>query len=109
MSEAIESPLGVIKSLIGISDESKDTILNHLIDNAKTYASDYCNIAYNEKLDKAVIKMVIEDYNKLGSEGAKSESYSGVSVSYADDYSPMVYKLMRPYKRIRIVGVSNAE
>jgi len=42
-----------------------------LISLCKDEAYTYCNLPeYNAKLDGAVIQMVIERYNRIGSEGA---------------------------------------
>ena len=69
-----------IKLLLGLTDESRDEILTVLIALCKDEAVDFCNLPeYTNKLDSAVIQMVIERYNKTGTEGCTSVSYNGVN------------------------------
>lgn len=96
-----------IKILLGIKedDESQDDILNLLIKICKDEAQDFCNLAsYSPKLDSAVIEMVIERYNKRGTEGATSVSSNGINESYIDDYSQTVKAKLIKNRKIRIVG-----
>lgn len=81
-----------------------DDVLSLLVDNAKSYACDYCNLPeYDDSLDSTVFRMVQEDVTKVDSQGMSSESAGGVSVSYTSDYSPMVYKALNKSKKIRLV------
>jgi hypothetical protein len=55
------------------NDDSVDELLATLIALCKEEAYVYCNLAeYNEKLDFIVIQMVLERYNRIGSEGTIS-------------------------------------
>jgi len=93
-----------IKILLGITDASKDTLLQLLINDAKDFATAYCNLEiYETKLDNIIIKMVIERFNKLGSEGINSKNYSGISESYADDYNPTIYKQLNKNRRLKML------
>lgn len=98
--------LDKIKLLLGIAemDESKDELLNLLIQLCKDEAVDFCNLdEYISKLDSAVISMVIERYNKIGSEGAASVRTSGIDEDYLENYSkPIINKLIKN-RKIRIV------
>lgn len=92
-----------IKILLGIADEdaSKDELLNLLISNAKAFAISFCGYdEYTSKLDAVVMKMVLEDYNRMGAEGISSRSFSGVSESYSDDYSTGIYTLLKRFKKV---------
>lgn len=81
-----------------------DKVLSLLVDNAKSYACDYCNLPeYDDSLDSTVFRMVQEDVTKVDSQGMASESAGGVSVSYTSDYSPMVYRTLNKSKHIRLV------
>lgn len=96
--------LETIKTMLGISDTSKDNLLNCLIDNAKAFTVSYCGLsAYSTNLDSNTIKMVLEDYNKLGSEGIGNKSFSGLSESYNEDYSPAIYSILKRNRHARFI------
>lgn len=95
-----------IKLLLGIAedDESRDEILGTLIKMCKDEAVDFCNLKeYDSKLDSAVINMVIERYNKVGTEGTSSVSTHGITEQYIDGYSQSVYKQLIKHRKIRLV------
>lgn len=96
--------LEIIKAMLSISDDSKDTLLGYLIDNAQAFVISYCGLSeYTTTLDNIVIKMVLEDFNKLGSEGIASKSFSGMSESYNEDYSAQIYVILNRNKRARFI------
>ena len=79
-------------------------VLNLLINQCKLIATDYCNLdEYSDKLDEVVKVMVCERFNKLSADGISSQSYSGISESYTDDFSPMIYKSLRKHRKLRTV------
>lgn len=84
-----------IKLLLSITDDSQDELLNTLIKYAVMDAT-----AYTGKTDietqwpSVIVKMVIYNYNRLGTEGLSSESYSSVSYTYNDDYSDEILSLL---------------
>lgn len=93
--------LDVLKKLTNCSDESLLTIL---LEQCETQATDYCNLdEYDSKLDYIVQQMVCERFTKLYSEGVSSRSYSGMSESYTDDFSPSIYKQLRRFRKLRNV------
>jgi hypothetical protein len=80
--------LNRIKVLLGIApeDTSKDELLTILLDEAEEDAK---MITRRERLfgmDSIIERMVVYLYNRLGTEGLDSESYSGASYKYADGY-----------------------
>ena len=96
--------LDKIKILLGITDDSKDELLSILISIAKDEAIDFCNLEdYTSKLDSAVIQMVIEKYNRLGSEGTLSQSASGASASYDSFYSDKVVRMLNKFRKVKMV------
>lgn len=69
--------------LIGSSAEGQDDLINLLIKQAKAYLVLYLGLeSYDTAYDSLIIKMVIEDWNRRGSEGIASRSFSGLSESY---------------------------
>lgn len=95
--------LDKIKLLLNrVDSDSLDELLQTLISLCKEEAYIYCNLEdYDERLDYIVIQMVIERYNRIGSEGASSQSYSGVSTTYDGFYSDKVTKMLNKHRRIR--------
>ena len=76
--------------------------LEVLVDQAKVFATDYCNLAkYSEELDNVVILMVQENYNRISAQGVSSRSQSGISENYPNDFSDTVYKGLRKHRKLR--------
>ena len=94
-----------IKILLGLgNDESRDELLNVLIALCKDEAIDFCNLKeYSNKLDSAVINMVIERYNKIGTEGLTSVSTNGIDENYIDGYSEIVLSKLRKNRNVKCV------
>ena len=95
--------LNDIKLLLGLTDSSKDAILTLLIKQATQEAK---NITHNDVVDdleNAIIDMVIYNYNRLGTEGLDSESYSGVSFNYTADYPEFILRQLRPKRLGRTI------
>lgn len=96
--------LDKIKLLLSIVDDTADDLLNTLIAICKEEAYIYCNLPeYNEKLDNIVVFMVIEKYNRIGSEGTESQSASGISATYESFYSEKIVKMLNKHRRVRCV------
>lgn len=96
--------LDKIKLLLSMTDDTADDLLNTLIAMCKEEAYIYCNLPeYNAKLDNIVVSMVIEKYNRIGSEGSKSQSASGISASYDSFYSDKVVKMLNKHRKVRCV------
>lgn len=85
-------------------DDTADELLNTLIAMCKEEAYIYCNLPeYDTKLDFIVVSMVIEKYNRMGSEGALSQSSSGVSAAYDSFYSDKVVRMLNKFRKVRMV------
>lgn len=93
-----------IKLLLDINDNSKDSLLNFLIEFCSQQALDYTHLKeLDNSLNYIVVLMVVESYNKIGSEGIASKSYSGISETPIDGYSSNVLKLLKSKRKIRTV------
>lgn len=93
-----------IKLLLNITDDATDDLLNTLIAMCKEEAYIYCNLpAYDKKLDVVVVSMVIEKYNRIGSEGTTSQSSSGISASYDSFYSDKIVRLLNKFRKVKMV------
>ena len=96
--------MAMIDDLQALTNSTDTTILNLLINQCKLIATDYCNLSeYSNSLDEIVKVMVCERYNKLSADGISSHTYSGISESYTDDFSPMIYKSLRKHRKLRTV------
>lgn len=82
---------------------ANEELIELLISQAKSFLLLFCNLSeYNSKYDALIIRMVVEDFNRMGSEGVKSKSFNGLSETFGDDpYSPLLMSQLRSYKRIR--------
>ena len=94
-----------IKLLLSKSnDDSVDELLNTLIAICNDEAVVYCNLPqYMNTLDNVIVAMVIEKYNRMGSEGAVSQRASGVAVNYDSFYSEKVVRLLNKHRKIKLV------
>jgi len=96
--------MAMIDDLQTLTNCDNTSVLSLLISQCKMIATDYCNLdTYDEKLDEIVKVMVCERFNKLSADGISSQSYSGISESYTDDFSPMIYKSLRKHRKLRTV------
>lgn len=96
--------MAMIDDIKILCNSTDTTTLNLLINQCKSFAADYCNLkAYDEKLDNVVELMVCERFNKLSADGISSRSYSSISESYTDDFSPAIYKSLRKHKKLKTV------
>ena len=94
--------LDKIKLLLNITNDDTDELLMTLISLCKDEAYVYCNLPeYNSKLDTIVIQMVIERYNRIGSEGATEQSSSGVSMTYDSFYSDKVRIMLNKHRKVK--------
>lgn len=80
-----------VKTLLGIHDDSRDDLLNLIIRNAerqllgRLVVNDIPSLVVPPELDYIITELAIMRYNRIGAEGAKSESVEGKSVTYNDN------------------------
>lgn len=91
-----------IKAYLGINDNSKDSLLEILIENAEACFMDSTNRPPADH-STIILKMVVEDYNRYGSEGIASLSFGSGSETPLEDYSAGLQKQIRKLKRIRVL------
>lgn len=93
-----------IKLLLSQTNDDNDELLSTLIALCKEEAYIYCNLEeYDEKLDFIVIQMVIERFNRIGSEGTTSQSFSGMSANYDSFYSDKVVRFLNKHRKVRAI------
>ena len=93
-----------IKTILGIKDNSKDSLLMLLINQAQEEVINYTHnaeaVAY---VESTIVQMVVFKFNRLRTEGLNSENYSGVSYSYASDYPQSILRQLNAYRKLRTV------
>jgi hypothetical protein len=83
-----------VKIIVGVQDTLQDIQIDRLITNVearlKVWLKQNAGLtAIPEELMFIVEELVVNRYNKIGSEGMKSESVEGRSVSFTeDDFAP---------------------
>lgn len=91
-----------IKLLLGIKDNSKDELINELINICATPILNY--IGEDDiplRLNSCLIEFVIVRYNRLNSEGYASESIDGASISFNDNYFETIKSQLDDYLYIK--------
>ena len=90
-----------LKILLGLSlnDESQDELLELLIKQATNEAKMITGAKETTpSLKVVIVKMALYNYNRMGTEGLKSESYSGASYSYMEGYPDDIMRLLDEIK-----------
>lgn len=94
-----------LEKLKQLTGESDKTVLSSLLLRAENIILSETN---REKLTPALNRLlpelVIELYNRSGSEGEQSRSEGGVSVSYVDGISSHLLASIRNYRLARVSG-----
>ena len=89
-----------IELLLGITSTDKDKLIKLLINLATEDARTISRRQDVTELESIIIQMVVFNYNRLGTEGLDSESYSGVSYSYSADYPENILRNLRRFRKL---------
>ncbi|MEK4924115.1 phage head-tail connector protein [Cytobacillus sp. FSL R5-0569] len=76
--------LNNIKILLGIKDNLQDDVLDVLIKNVQSHLTVLLGKQIPEELSFIVQEIVIRRFNRIGTEGMKSESVEGHSIAFYD-------------------------
>lgn len=95
--------LNKIKLLLGLQDNSKDNILTLLIESAIQEAVDFTHNDSVAEQEDLICDMVVWKYNRLGTEGVDSESYSGVSFHYSTSYPDTITSRLKALRKVRVL------
>lgn len=97
--------LSRLKVLLGITDTSKDILLNELLAECSANALAFTHLStLTLSLENVVIEMAVYRYNLRGSEGLGKENYSGVSFDYNNDYPEYILSQLRCHRKVRTIG-----
>ncbi len=69
-----------------LTNKTDRNLISLILNKAIKEVELYTNEKYNEKFNNVVVDIAVIKLNKLGTEGLLSQSYSGVSESYSDEY-----------------------
>ena len=94
-----DAQLDRIKRRLGIVDALQDDLINDLIDDAHAQFMAITDAdTVLPKYDFIISEVVILRYNRKGSEGMKSESVDGYSVTYeTDDFNAYMWLLKKDF------------
>lgn len=92
-----------IKLLLGITADEKDDLLTLLIEQATEEAIAYTRNDCVDELNTAIIRMVVYNFNRLGTEGVDTENYSGVSFGYSTDYPDNIVRILKSKRKLVIL------
>lgn len=73
-----------IKTLLGIEDSLQDAVLSIIIDNVSSHLRALLGKEIPEELNYIVEEITVRRFNRLGTEGMKSEAVEGHSVTFYD-------------------------
>ena len=89
-----------VKLLLGITDNSKNDLL---IEQAIEEVMAYTHLDCVDELNTTIVKIVVYNYNRLGTEGLGSEGYSGVSFNYTEDYPAPIVRALKAKRKLIIL------
>lgn len=101
--------LEIVKMLLGIdvADTSKDTILNHFINQALKLVLSYCNvIELPAEFDGTIAELAVYLYKNKDSVGYKQKTEGERSITFEGGGIPEYIKSVLPLPRIK-VGTSD--
>jgi|SRR5690606_20333308 len=73
-----------IKTLLGIEDTLQDDVLNIIIENVSAHLKALLGKDVPSELEFIVTEISIRRYNRIGTEGMKSESVEGHNITFYD-------------------------
>lgn len=73
-----------IKTLLGIEDSKQDAVLNIIIENVTSHLKGLLGKQPPEDLNYIIEEIVIRRFNRIGTEGMKSESVEGHNITFYD-------------------------
>lgn len=95
-----------LKILLGITDDSKDQLLELIIDKAKTSIINYTHnqaCITKPEVEPIILDLAVINYNRIGTEGLDSESFSGVSYHYSADIPDILKSQLISFRKLRVL------
>lgn len=91
----------ILEQIKLLSSNTNEALISLIIEKTIIEISDYTNIDFdenNQSMINVLVDMVVVKLNRLGTEGIASQSYSGVSESYIDEYPHYILKQLNSIK-----------
>jgi hypothetical protein len=93
-----------VKILLGITDNSKDNMLNLYLSRATSFVKNYCNIdEIPVELDEVIEDIAVYRYRMNGVENLQSESKGSLSETYRDSLPDDIIAQLNRYRRVKVV------
>jgi hypothetical protein len=90
-----------VKTLLGISDNTQDNLLNLYLTRATSFVKNYCNIEEIPiELDEVIEDIAVYRYRMNGVENIKSESKGELSETYRDSLPQDILSQLNRYRRV---------
>ena len=87
------------EQIILLTGRTDSALISLILEKVKQEISTYLKQEYNDKFNNVAVDMAIVKLNRLKTEGLTSQSYSGVSESYTDDYPEYILKQLNSFKK----------
>lgn len=91
----------ILEQIKLLSGNTNEALISLIIDKTIIEISNYTNIAFdenNQSMINVLVDMSVVKLNRFGTEGIASQSYSGVSESYIDEYPHYILKQLNSIK-----------
>lgn len=82
-----------------LTNNTNEQLISLLLEKAKAEICSYLNVEYSQDFDNITVDIAILKLNRLGAEGLSSQSYSGVSENYIEEYPPYIINQLNRYKK----------
>lgn len=97
-----------VKTVMAITSNEKDAIINEFISNFTNAVNLYCGTeTLPKQLEFIVVESTIARMNRVGSEGLKSENIDVIGLSYIEDilepYQPYMDAYKQSSKKVRFL------
>lgn len=93
--------MDILEQVKILSSNTNEALISLLIDKTKIEISEYTKISFDENnaaMQNVLSDIVVIKLNRIGTEGLSSQSYSGVSESYIDEYPQSIIKQLNSIK-----------
>lgn len=101
--------LDKLKTRLDIKDNSQDTLLAQILEDAETEILDYCNRdVLPIRAEGLQRELAITYYNRQGSEGENSRSEGGIIVSYSTEIPESTKIRLNSFRRLKGAQIANA-
>ena len=82
-----------------LTNNTNEQLISLVLEKAKAEICSYLNMDFSQAFDNITVDIAILKLNRLGAEGLSSQSYSGVSENYIEEYPPYIINQLNRYKK----------